>query len=246
MNRNENIIFPPSHISQRIQGAILKALHEEKQPLALVFAKSAAKAVILSALIVALLYCVWSESFSSHWIGACALMSVSLMIGFALYDYPQPRLAVRGYWTLWVFAKLLIGLTVIMALQLILCPHFALVHVPQDSPFAFFEVLTHQYMAVGGMKFCMFMCGLTFSAMGGAFAFSFISKHFSFGRFRQLAFAVGIGLISQLPIALLQIMSPSNRPYVLFWLVGSCLGFTLNAIIFKWIGERITYRSRRT
>jgi hypothetical protein len=239
MNRDPAVSSPPEHISQKIQGAILKALHEERQPLLWVFAKSFVKAVLLSTLITALLYCVWAESFSSHWIGACVLMSVSLMIGFGLYDYPQPRLPVRGHWTLWVFAKLLIGLTVIMALQLILCPHFALVHIPEGSRFAFLETLTHEYMSLGGMKFCMFMCGFTFSAMGGAFAFSFISKHFSFGRLPQLSLAVGIGLISQTPIALLQILSPSNRPYVLFWLLGSMLGFSLNAILFKSLGEKL-------
>ena len=245
MSNESNFSLPSDHLSKKVQNAIVRALQEEKESLFWILMKSTFKALFLSIVFIGLLYCFWNDFFSTHWIGACLLMSVSFMVGFALYDYPQPRLQVQGFWTLWVFAKLLIGLTVVMALQLVLCPHLALVHVPQSSLFSFLDVITGAYMAFGGMKACMFLCGVTFSTIGSAFAFSFVARHFSFGRFRQLALAVVIGLLSQAPIILLQIMSSHGRHYFLFWFAGSALGFTMNAALFKWVGEKVLHRKRK-
>jgi hypothetical protein len=173
---------------------------------------------------------------------ACFFIWFALVAGFALYFIPQPRLSVRGYWSLWVYAKLLILMTITTVLQLILCPHFALVHFSNENPFRFFESVTAEYMRWGGMSGCMFLCGLTFSSLGALVAFSFMGRHFSFSRPQRLLAAVGIGLLAQLPIMVLQLSSPAGQPYFLFWLLGSAIGLGLMGIVFKLIGEKVFAR----
>jgi hypothetical protein len=232
----------PGKMSDALQSAIVKSLEAEKvSPYKRMF-----KVVLTASLVLVVLACLlgffFQESFSPAWGIACLFSWALLLIGFYLYFYPQPRIAVRGFWSKWVIAKVLVAMTVISALELIICPHFAFVHM--DTPgLGLFEGITSQYMAVGGMAGCMFLCGLTFSGIAALFSFLFISKTLSGSNLKAFLPIAGIALIAQLPIMILQLSEHHLRAYFIFWLIGSAAGILIVAFLIQRVTGLISNRS---
>lgn len=237
-NRNHISLSP--QVSQKLKSSIMNALEEEKKTRFQIYTRSVLKATLIAAITGGLLYCFWSASFSKEWLGAFFLIWLLLIVGFSLYEYPQPRLAVRGYWSLWVFAKLLIAMTLISAVQLVICPHFAFMGANSSNPFAIFGSVTEKYMQWGGMNGCMFLCGFTFSLIGSALGFSLVRRHFSFSQKRDLGMVLFIALLSESPIIILQLQNSHSREMLLFWLGGSFIAFALTTFLLKVIGEKTT------
>jgi hypothetical protein len=232
MNSTQNHV--PAKISDKLQSAIIKSLEEEKKPKA----RQLTKVLLLGSAVTFILACILFGIYSNHinavWYIACAFGWVLLLTGFYLYFYPEPKIAVRGLWNKWVIAKVLLAMTVISALELVICPHFAFVHM-QVPGLAIFENLTSHYMAVGGMAGCMFLCGLTFSGIAALFSFLFISKTLSGSSLRSFLPVAGIALLAQLPVMILQLAEHHLRPYFIFWLIGSAMAIFMIAYLVRFI-----------
>ncbi len=238
MNNDSEV---PDKISKNLQSAIMKALEEEKKSRWGLILKTFLCASILALVILSLLHLIWVDFFSHLNIAVAFLIWGLLVFGFALYFYPQPRLQLEGYWSPWVFAKLLIGMTIITVIQLAICPEFALMGI--KSPFSIFEKVTNFYMSFGGMQACMFLCGLTFSFLGAAVAFSVIRKTFMNSRWNSLFSAMGVALLGQLPVIVLQLINEHSRSYFIFWLSGSALALGSVAVFLKFLREKRTAKA---
>ncbi len=223
--------------ASHVQHAILKALEEEKKPKGFRFLKAFLAASLVTFIVMTLLHWTWGGIFTHVRLGIAFAIWALLAIGFILYFWPQPRLIVRGYWSQFVWAKLLIGMTIITSLQLVICPEFASMTFQSQTPFPFFSRITDFYMSFGGMTICMFLCGLTFSGAGALLAFSVIRKALSFSRWRAVFTAAGLAMVGQLPVIGLQVWDSGARHYLPFWLGGSLLAIILSASLFKIMGE---------
>lgn len=222
-----------------IKNAILKSLEEEKKPYTTRFIKIFILTLLATLFFTLCIYKSWEQEFNTLWLIVCILFGVLMFIAFTLYFRPQPRLSVRGYWAPWVFAKLLLMMTLVTGLQLVICPHFIFGHHHGSNPFAIFHHVTDFYMSVtGSMKGCMFLCGITFSGLSSFLAFWTITRNLTFSRFRHLCVVIGISALSLLPVLFLQLSNDHTRSLLPYWLLGNGLSLFLMAISFKYFGEK--------
>src|ERR1035437_3299936 len=136
-----------------VLSAIQGALREEKTPIAKRLVKAMLAALASLALFGVPYLFSYRDQLNSIWIIAFVLWSIYFFVGFSLFFYPQPRLMVRGVWSPFVVAKLLLISTVSTFLQIILCPSFVFL----DSPLNWNPLtpITEQLMHYGGMNLCM-------------------------------------------------------------------------------------------
>ena len=240
---NEKRINNITKSSYDVQQAILKALDEEQKPKGFRYLKTFLAASIVTFVIMGLLHWTWGEIFTHVRLGIALSLWTLLATGFALYFWPQPRLIVRGYWSRFAFAKLLIGMTIITSLQLVICPEFASMTFQSQTPFPIFSRITDFYMSFGGMTVCMFLCGLTFSGAGALLAFSAVRKALSFSRWSAVFAAMGLAILGQLPVIGLQLWDEAARRYLPFWFLGSFIAILLSASLFKVLGQPKTSKA---
>ncbi len=226
-----------SSASDNVRAAIISALQEEKESKVRRYGRAFLKAISVGGILSTLIYFCWSSSFDSTWMTACGMLTGFLAVAFLLYAYPQVRLSIRGYWSLSRLSLFFLLMTVVTGIQLILCPHFALVHLSDESPFRLFDHVTNFYMSLGGMNLCMFLCGLTFSSIGTAIASAPIARQFAFSKVKDLAFVALLGLVAQSPIAVLQLSNEITIQFFFFWLLGSATGILFVFFLFKKIQE---------
>ncbi len=235
MNQNRTNDITKS--SDDVQQAILRALDEEQRPKGFRYLKTFLAASIVTFVVMALLHWTWGEIFTHIRLGIALSLWILLATGFALYFWPQPRLMVRGYWSQFAFAKLLIGMTIITSLQLVICPEFASMTFQSQTPFPIFSRITDFYMSFGGMTICMFLCGLTFSGAGALLAFCVVRKALVFSRWSAVFAAAGLAVLGQLPVIGLQLWDESARRYLPFWFLGSLIAILVSASFFKVLGQ---------
>ncbi len=220
-----HLIQPPPEISRKILKAITGALQEEKKPRAIRVAKVFVAATLCTAILLTPLFLLFREELSFAWKLAAFAWWVCLVGGFYLYYYPQPRLTVPGYFSPWVFSKILISMTMLTVIQTLICPSFVFLESP--LPWSPFTGLTHLFMEWGGMKACMFFCGFLMSFGGGAITFLFVSKTLKRSSLRDVLKVISIAYLSQIPLLIIQLWDDSLREFVSFWITGGLLGLGL-------------------
>ncbi len=207
-----------------IKNSILEALQEEKQSPV----KRARKILVLLAAIsipvVGVLWISFRGEFNLFW-----LVSLVVWLGIAtsaayFYWKPQPRIVVPGFWTSWMYGKLLILFLLISAFQLLICPHLAMISPSPHFSINIFEPMQEMFMSWGGMASCMFFCGLSFSAIATAISLFIMRRAATGARSAAIFKIASLALLAQLPIIILQISDAHLRSHFLLWLMGSFLG----------------------
>lgn len=228
--------IPPKHISDSVLNSISKALEEEKQPRINRWKKIVLWTIVVAA--VSLIpFLVVADTESNLWpILSCVFWTGLLGLGFSLYFRPQPRLAVPGYWSPWVYAKVISGPTLGTVVTFLVCPSFAFV--PTKLSWIPFEHLTMSLMHIGGMGLCMVFCGFLFSILISLFAFASTARVLARTRVKKLLLLAGLVVAAQLPILAFQVFAAALRPTALHWLAGGIAGAFLGVLIVSRIGLR--------
>lgn len=230
-------IKPPHEISQNLVSAIEGALKEEREPKAKRFIKIGISTVVATTLLTLPLALLFREQLGWAWQMAAVVWLFCFMVGFSLYFYPQPRLTVPGYWSPVIFARILIGMTSLTGIQILLCPSFVFL----DSSLGWtpFAPITERFMVWGGMKACMFSCGLIFSGLGAIVTFISVRKVLSRSASKDLIRAAGLAFLTQAPVIGVQVVDESLRPFAGYWGVGSALGLLGGAFLIG-VGARLS------
>jgi hypothetical protein len=227
---------PPKDVSLKLVGAIHQALAEEKRPRSERYLKTVALALFFTLALTLPIAVLFREQMNWVWKVAGVFWGLCFLTGFSLYFHPQPRLSVPGYWSPWIFARILIGMTVLTGLEIILCPSF--VFLGSETSWAPFLRVTEWFMSVGGMKACMFSCGLIFSGLGGLFTFATVRKVLSKSSNVDLIRAIGLAYVTQLPLLLVQLSEEELRSFVGFWFFGGLLGLCAVVSLIKVTARR--------
>lgn len=227
--------------SANIKSSILEALKEEKQSPFTQFKRVSSLLAAVSIPVVGILWFSFRGEFNFFWI-----ISLLVWLGIAasasfLYWKPQPRIVIPGFWTGWMYGKLLILFLIISALQLLLCPHLAMVAPSPYFSIGIFEPLQQMFMSWGGMAACMFFCGLSFSAIATAISLMIMRRATAGARSKAILKISGLALVAQLPIIILQVSDAHLRSHFALWVLGSFLGVlslsALFSIVFKKISD---------
>ncbi len=214
----------------RLHESIILALEEERKPRARLVLKASISSILLSASLAYALSLVWSSELQTIVITVGFSLLFLLSIGFLFYFMPQPRIKVPGFWMPWMWGKLLIGMSLLSVVQLMACPDLAGI-IGAESYLPWLSQLTHFFMHIGGMKTCMIMCGLLFSAISSTMAFFSLRKILSASRFKWILFAVAFSFLGQLPVIICQAMQGlESFPY---WITGSLLAIFVVAFAFR-------------
>jgi hypothetical protein len=163
-------------MSDELENAILKALKEEKKSPIPRAGKTFLYASILSIVVLSLLHWCMGEVVTHSFLIVACLIWILILLSFWIHFLPQPRIMVRGYWTPVAIARLLLVMTLITILQIIICPELAALTSTDGLQLPIFSKITDFYMGFGGMKVCMFLCGLTFSGASALVAFSTVKR----------------------------------------------------------------------
>jgi hypothetical protein len=207
-----------------IKMAILKSLEEERQSRLPLVARSVIFGFALG------LFLSWMCGELSSVVMVLSL-SLPLSISFALFLWPQPRLAPRGYATWASLGKLGLATTLVSGLQILLCPEMTsggLRHGPLPGVLHF----THILHSWAGMNVCMFMCGFIFSGIAASVGLSVFSRALSQSPLRILALALLFTSIAQTPAIAFQLASGVELSAQLFWIFGTLAGFGLSYFAF--------------
>jgi hypothetical protein len=228
---NKFEIEPPKELSLKLVGAIQQALEEEKRSRSQRYLKSTLMAAFFTAALTLPIALLFREQMNWVWKVAGMFWGLCFLTGFSLYFHPQPKLSVPGYWSPWIFAKILIGMTLLTGFEIILCPSF--VFLGSENSWSPFLPVTEWFMSWGGMKGCMFSCGLIFSGLGGLFTFATVRKVLSGSSRVAIARAIGFAYVTQFPLLLVQIADEDLRNFVGFWFLGGLLGLSLVVFLLK-------------
>ncbi len=219
----------PEQLSNKVNQAISKALEEEKIP----FKNRMAKIILIASVLVLFLAglgCIsLKQSLPTSWTLAFIGWWTLLIAAFTLYFKPEPKLEIQGNLSSWIFAKIIISMTVITIFELLICPSFVVMD--SISSWTFLAPITDVFMSWGGMKACMFLCGFIFVGLGSLASFLLVAKSLSGSSFRGFIKCVGIAYLTQLPILWIQLCDEMLRETFLFWLLGSVLSLLLAGLI---------------
>lgn len=226
--------------STDVKNSILLALEEEKQSPSQRVLKVLKMLLAISIPVIGVLWFSFRGQFNIFW-----LFSLLLWLGivsFAIYSYwkPQPRLQVRGFWTSWVYSKILILFLLISALQLLICPHLAMIAPSPYFSIDVFEPLQSMFMAWGGMAACMFFCGLSFSALATLIALVLMRRATEGMRLPTLFKIGGLAVVAQLPVVVLQLSDAHLRSHFSLWLLGCFIGVLSVAALLSIALKKIT------
>lgn len=217
----------PNEVSLKVLGAIQRALREEKQPPVKRIAKALVSTLACLALLGVPFFFSFKEQLNTAWIAVFGLWGIYFLVGFLLLFRPQPRLVLRGVWSPFIVARLLLVSTASTILQIILCPSFVFLTSPLEwNPLT---SVTDSLMKTGGMNLCMFFCGFIFSIISGGLGLLSVATTASAKDTRSVFRVLSILFVSQVPILLVQVLSPDLREYSLHWLFGLLFGFVIIA-----------------
>ena len=235
--------LPSKSVSDNLLNAIGKALEEEKQPRWKRILKVVLWTIGVSS--ISLLPFIGIIDFTANtWsVLTCVFWVLLLGVGFFLYFKPQPRLAVPGYLSAWVYAKIIIGATIGTIATFLVCPSFSFI--PTTINWNPLEHFTMHLMSIGGMVLCMLFCGFMFSIIISSIAFSSMAKVLLRTRMRQLKLPLAIVLLAQLPIISFQVFNPGLRSTVAHWILGSAVGALIAIQVIKNIAGLIEKRTAR-
>lgn len=226
----------PAEISLKLMNAIQKSLREEKEPAG----KRILKITSATALCVFVLGIPFLASFndqlSSAWVIAFTLWAILIFTGFTLHFRPEPRIMVRGVFSPFVVARLLLISSFTTVLQILVCPSFVFLVSPLDwNPLG---PLTHILMVTGGMNLCMLFCGFLFSFLSGGLGVFSITKAVVGNDRATMLKVFCLLLVSQVPILMVQILTPDLRNFVAFWALGLFIGTALIFLLLSLFSTR--------
>lgn len=212
----------PKELSQKVLSAIQGALKEEKEPVS----RRALKVALWTALCSAILGIPFFLSFRGQltwiWGVAWGVWSLLLLGGFTLHFYPQPRLAVSGVWSPFIFARLVLVACLATLVQILICPSFVFLSSPLGwNPFF---ALTNALMRLGGMNLCMAFCGFLFTFVSALLGLGSVSRVLSGSRSKDTAMGLLLVLFCQAPVLIVQTLSEELRPFALAWAFGLLVG----------------------
>lgn len=224
--------------SLNVKNSILEALKEEKESSLIRWRKILLMSFSVSVPLIGICWIAFSSEINFFW-----LVSFASWIAFAglasfIYWQPQPRIVVPGFWTRWMYSKIFFLFLILSALQLLICPHLAMVAPSPYLTLNLFEPLQHLFMSWGGMASCMFFCGLCFAILASGFSFLFMRKAVSNTGWRIILKIVGLAALAQLPIVAIQLSDAHLRAYFLLWLLGSPIGVFCVATLFSMFPKR--------
>lgn len=199
------------------------ALEEEKQSAWKRWMKVFGVATTITGLVFSIFYFLWPRSVATSLFIMISFFWVVLVTGFSLYFYPQPRLEVRSYFSYWGWAKILIAMSIITMLEVLLCPELASLSGLPNPLSSISDKVTHIFMDAGGMKLCMFLCGVIFSGAGTLVSLIFVRKSIRGINFKEVFKILGIVLLGQTPVLALQAFNAGSQIYLLYWLTGSII-----------------------
>lgn len=230
--------------STNVKDSILLALQEEKESGLTRTIKIAKFLSAVSIPVVGLLWFSFRGELNLFWLVALVVWLGIAIFAAVSYWKPQPRIEVPGFWTSWMYAKLLTLFLLISAIQLLICPHLAMIEPSPYFSVTIFETLQTAFMTWGGMAACMFFCGLSFSALATLAALLLMRRATKGSRSPVLFKIAGLAILAQLPIVILQISDPHLRSYFLLWLLGSFIGVlsiaSLLSILFKKVSSALS------
>lgn len=216
-----------------IKSAILESLKEEKTPRSRIVFRGLFWGSLVTAFVTLILYGVSDYLFTESTLALCGSIWIVFVLGLGLVFWPQPRIQPRGYWGPLSYGRLLVGMMLVTLLQLVICPEFASHAFQSEGPLPFLGHITHWYMSMGGMPGCMFLCGLTFTGLGAFVIFRILRQSFESVPYKMLPRLVVLSLVGQLPVMILQVLTPTGRETVLFWLAGSTLALVSMVFIVR-------------
>lgn len=212
----------PGEVSADVFNAIQNALTEEKKPVSMRCMKIVFGSFLLAILSIGPVFFLFSDQIDAGLWVAAGFWWLCLVLGLALYYYPQPRLVVPGLWSPWILAKIVVLTSVLTCFELLICPSFVFIHTPLS--WNIFEPLTTWFMATGGMRLCMFGCGFLFSSLTAFASFMMVSKTLKGSSWKGLFGVAALCLFAHLPIAFIQLWDEGLRPFVFYWILGSIIG----------------------
>ncbi len=229
MTLNASEYQVPKELNQRVLSAISNALREEKESIWKRLLKIFTATLVCTVILAVPFILSFREQLNSVWAIALGVWILCIGAGFTLYFYPQPRLVVPGFWSPMIFARLLLVSTVATIAQILVCPSFVFLHTPLEwNPLV---SVTDFLMRTGGMNLCMLFCGFFFSAISGVFGLGSVWKVLSGTLVRKVPAIIGILLISQLPVLMVQITTPELSPFASYWVLGLILGCSAMALM---------------
>lgn len=230
LNTSEHAV--PEELGKSVLHAITGALREEKEPFGRRLVKIFCSTLLCAAILGVPFFLSFKEQLNWIWTLALGAWMVCLGIGFSLYFHPQPRLVVSGFWSPMIFARLLLVSTMATLVQILVCPSFVFLNSPIEwNPLT---PATEYLMRAGGMNLCMLFCGFFFSAVAGISGLGSVWRVLHGSGFRRLPAISAILLFAQLPVVLVQVISPDLRPFLFFWLLGLVSG-SMVAVALGWI-----------
>ncbi len=227
----------PNQLSDKTLNAITKAIAEEKVPLSKRLLKIIAYTVALSGMLFIFAFLAFNRKLSASWAVAFCGWFVILFGGFFLYFKPQPRLVISGDFSPWIVAKILISMTVATVLEIAICPSFVVADL--DLAWNPFKSVSEAFMSWGGMAGCMFLCGLIFVGLGSSIAFLFVAKNLSGSSRKNFIGAMGIALLTQLPILGIQLFDASLRMFIVHWICGGLIGMIFMGLLIRAISTKL-------
>lgn len=230
-------IDAPHEVSRKILTAIKGALDEEKIPKSTRLLKIFVSSTLLVTLLSLPLLFLFRQEVNAAWCLAILTWWILFSVGFYLHFSPQPRLEVRGYWSPFVFARLLIVSALLTGVEIILCPSFVFLNSP--LPWSPFGGITRWFMSWGGMPACMFSCGFLFASLGGITSFVVVAKVLSGGRLKTLRLPLILLFSTQIPVLIIQAWDASLRSFLPFWVLGCLSGITLAIFAVRFAATRI-------
>lgn len=228
-----------SGTSRNIKSSILQALREEKQNPLKRARKTLSLLAAISLPVIGVLWFSFQQEFNIFWL-LSSLVWFSMAAGAAFFYWkPQPRIVVSGFWTPWMYGKLLILFLLISAFQLLVCPHLAMISPSPHFSFDLFSPMQRMFMSWGGIASCMFFCGLSFSAIATAISLPMMGRAATGTRSKILFKLAGLAVLAQLPIAILQLSNAHLRSHFALWLTGSFLGILSLSALFSILTKKI-------
>ena len=216
-----------------LKQSILTALDEEKRPKYLRLSKTLIFSSVLTIFFAFGFFSFWPVEFNSVILGTSFFLMLVFIAGFLLYFLPQPRIQVPGLWMTWMWGRLLISMGIISTFQFILCPDLAGM-IGIESILPWMSSITHVFMSIGGMKACMFACGILFSGVASGIVLTTMRKVVFRSKWSQLLTAAGFVFLGQLPIIFCQ--ATKSPDYLAYWILGSSLSILFVSLMIRYLG----------
>lgn len=219
-----------------LKDAIITALDKERTPVSIRLAKALILSTLIALIIGTILVSLWGDDIIQMIQLLCTLIGIGFFVGLTFWYHPEPKIDIPGSLSLFTISKLILTMMGMTLAQILICPDFAFYDL--KSPFPIITKITDFYMSFGGMHYCMFLCGLTFSSLSAIASFLCIYKSFQYPRKRITALLFAVSTITLFPIACVQLTNEHSQHHFSYWISGSLLGLFILTALFSILFRR--------